>query len=155
MAVFTLALGIGANTALFSVVDQVLLRSMPYKNPSRLVMVWETYLQFPKVWPSVPNFQDWQAQNRVFDAMGAYRVSRGFTLTGHGEPERLQGTYISANLFGLLGVKSDSGAVFAPAEDEPGVAPIIILSHALGSACSPPIHPRSGGISPLMTRSMR
>ncbi len=131
VAVITLALGIGANTAIFSVVDAVLLRSMPYKDPSRLVMIWETYLQFPKVWPSVPNFYDWQAQSRAFDGMGAYRVSRGFTLTGHGEPERLQGTYISANLFGLLGVKSTQGRTFFPAEDKPGVAPIVILSHPL------------------------
>jgi putative ABC transport system permease protein len=82
VAVVTLALGIGANTAIFSVVDEVLLRSMLYKDPSRLVMIWETYLKFPKVWPSVPNFHDWQAQARAFDGMGAYRVSRGFTLTG-------------------------------------------------------------------------
>jgi predicted permease len=131
VAVMTLALGIGANTAIFSVVDQVLLRSMPYKDPNRLVMVWETYLQFPKVWPSVPNFQDWQAQNRAFEAMGAYRVSRGFTLTGHGEPERVRGTYVSSNLFGLLGVEPAHGRSFLPAEDKPGVAPVVILSHAL------------------------
>ena len=131
VAVVTLALGIGANTAIFSVVDQVLLRSMPYKDLNRLVMVWETYLHFPKVWLSVPNFQDWQAQNRVFDAMGAYRVSKGFTLTGHGEPERVQGTYVSSNLFGLLGVKPAHGRIFLPAEDKPGVESVVILSHAL------------------------
>ena len=122
VAVVTLALGIGANTAIFSVVDQVLLRSTPYKDPNRLVMIWETYLHFPKVWVSVPNFYDWQAQTRAFEGMSAYRVRRGFTLTGHGEPERLQGTYVTANLFDLLGVKPAQGRLFLAAEDKLGAS---------------------------------
>src|SRR5262249_29290107 len=97
VAVLTLGLGIGANTAIFSVVNAVLLHS-PFKDPSRLIMIWETYREFPKVWPSVPNFIDWQEQSQVFESMGAYRVRHEFTLTGQGEPERLEGTFTSANL---------------------------------------------------------
>jgi putative ABC transport system permease protein len=132
VAVLTLALGIGANAAIFNVVNAVLLRSLPYRDPSRLVMIWETYPQFPKVWASVPNMIDWREQNDVFDAIGAYRVAgRGFTLTGRGEPERIQGTFTSANLFSLLGVKASLGRIFLAAEDKPGEEPVVILSHSL------------------------
>ncbi len=131
VAILTLALGIGATTAVFSVVDAALIRSLPYKNPGRLVMVWETYRQFPKVWASVPNFVDWQRENDVFEAIGAYRVARGFTLTGRGEPKRVQATFVSASLFSLLGVKARTGRAFIPAEDEPGSQPVLVLSHAL------------------------
>jgi putative ABC transport system permease protein len=134
VAVLTLALGIGANTAIFSVVDAVLLRSMRYKDPSRLVVIWETYQQFPKVWVSVPNFRDWQEQTDAFEAIGGYHLageSDQFTLTGHGEPQRIQGTFASANLFGLLGVRAALGRVFVPAEDEPGTGPVVVLSYAL------------------------
>ncbi|HEY6290078.1 MAG TPA: ABC transporter permease [Terriglobia bacterium] len=131
MAILTLALGLGANIAIFSVVHAVLLRSLPYKDPARLAKVWETYRQFPKVWASVPNFWDWQEQNHAFEAIGAYRIATGFTLTGQGEPQRTQGTFVSANLFGLLGVKASLGRTFVPAEDKRGAEPIVILSHAL------------------------
>ncbi len=128
----TLALGIGASTAIFSVVDAVLLRSLPYRDPSHLVMIWETYQKFPKVWAAVPDFIDWQEQNHVFDGVGAYRLEgRGFALTGHGEPEQVQGTFASANLFSLLGVNAIIGCTFAPAEDKRGAGPVVILSYAL------------------------
>ena len=129
--VMTLVLGIGATTAVFSVVNAVLIRSLPYNNPDRLVMAWETYREFPKVWVSVPNFLDWQDQNHVFEALGAYRVARGFTLTGQGEPKRVQGTFISAGLFPLLGAKAYLGRTFVPAEDKPGSPPALVLSHKL------------------------
>ncbi len=131
VAVVTLALGIGANTAIVSVVNAVLLHSLPYKDPSHLVMIWETYREFPKVWPSVPNFIDWREQNDVFDAVGAYRIGSGFTVTGQGGPERIQGTFISSNLFSLLGVKASLGRTFVAAEDKPGAEPIVVLSHRL------------------------
>ncbi len=131
VVVITLVLGMGATTAVFSVVDAILIRSLPYKSPGRLVMVWETYREFPKVWASVPNFLDWQSENHVFDAVGAYRVARGFTLTGQGEAKRVQGTFISASLFPLLDTKAHLGRTFIPAEDKPGSQPVLILSHRL------------------------
>src|SRR5712691_1912483 len=131
VVVITLALGIGANTAIFSVVNRVLLRPLPYRNPSRLIMLWETYQQFPRVWASVPNLIDWREQNHVFDTIGAYRLSSEFTVIGQGDPERIQGTFTSANLFPLMGVKASLGRAFLPAEDKPGAEPIVILSHAL------------------------
>src|SRR6266513_2213101 len=105
VAVIALALGIGANSAIFSVVNTVLLRPLPYKNPDALVMVWDeqTHLGFPKDTPSPANFLDWREQNTVFEGMVAM-AERSFNLTGAGEPERLDGLRVSANLFSLLGV---------------------------------------------------
>src|ERR1043166_1716019 len=92
VAVFALALGIGANTAIFSVVNAVLLRPLPFKDPQQLVMVWENaaHLGFPKNTPSPANFLDWQKQNSVFAGMAAM-IERSFNLTGVGDPERLDG----------------------------------------------------------------
>ncbi|PYJ89944.1 MAG: hypothetical protein DME70_01355, partial [Verrucomicrobia bacterium] len=97
IAVLALALGIGANSAIFSVVNTILLRPLPYKNPSQLVVIWEnaTHLGFPKNTPSPANFLDWQKQNTVFEGMGAF-AERSFNLTGVGEPERLDGRRVSA-----------------------------------------------------------
>ncbi len=132
VAVTALALGIGANSAIFSVVNAVLLRPLPYKDPGRLVKVWETYPQFPKVEASVPNLLDWKAQNHVFEEIAAYRTGEnGFNLTGVGEPERIQGTFASASLFPLLGMQAALGRTFLPKEDKPGGEPVVILSHRL------------------------
>jgi putative ABC transport system permease protein len=100
IAVVALALGIGANSAIFSVVDAVLLRPLPFKNPHQLVMLWENaaHLGFPKDTPSPANFLDWQKQAASFTGMAAMS-ERSFNLTGVGEPERLEGRRISANLF--------------------------------------------------------
>ncbi len=131
IAVIALALGIGANSAIFSVVNTVLLRPLPYKSPERLVMVWEeaAHLGFPKNTPSPANFLDWRSQNTVFEAMAAM-VERSFNLTGVGEPERFDGRRVSANLFGLLGVDAQLGRTFRPEEDQPG-SRVVILSHGL------------------------
>jgi predicted permease len=131
IAVAALALGIGANTAIFSVVDAVLLRRLPFKNPQQLVMIWEnaTHLGFPKNTPSPPDFLDWQRQNTVFTGMAAM-VERSFNLTGVGEPERLDGRRVSANLFDLLGVPALLGRTFVPDDDRPG-AHVVLLSHSL------------------------
>src|SRR5436190_15832662 len=117
VAVSALALGIGANSAIFSVVDAILLRPLPYKNPDQLVMVWEnaTHLGFPKNTPSAANFLDWQKQNTVFEGMAAF-AERSFNLTGVGEPERLDGRRVSANLFDLVGVRPILGRNFVPGE---------------------------------------
>ena len=103
IAVLALALGIGANSAIFSVVNTILLRPLPYKNPEELVMVWEnaTHLGFPKNTPSPANFLDWRQQTTVFQGMAAF-AERSFNLTGAGEPERLDGRRVSANLFDVL-----------------------------------------------------
>jgi predicted permease len=131
VAVLALALGIGANSAIFSVVNTVLLRPLPYKNPGRLVMLWEeaTHLGFPKNTPSPANFIDWRAQNTVFEAMAAM-VERSFNLTGVGEPERFDGRRVSANLFDLLGVQPQLGRAFRAEEDKPG-SRVVILSNGL------------------------
>src|SRR3954452_20852720 len=131
IAVFALALGIGANSAIFSVVNALLLRPLPYKNPSQLVVIWEnaTHLGFPKNTPSPANFLDWQKQNTVFDGMGAF-AERSFNLTGLGEPERLDGRRVSANLFDLLGVKPLLGRTFVPDEDKPGTK-VALLNESL------------------------
>src|SRR4051812_22519802 len=131
IAVLALALGIGANTAIFSVVDAVLLRPLPFKNPGQPVMVWEnaTHLGFPKNTPSPANFLDWQKQSTVFTGMAAF-AERSFNLTGAGEPERLDGRRVSANLFNLLGVTPIIGRSFVPEEDKPGTK-VAILNEAL------------------------
>src|SRR5436190_3514507 len=131
VAVLALALGIGANTAIFSVVNTVLLQPLPYKDPGQLVMLWEnaTHLGFPKDTPSPANFLDWRGQNTVFTGMVAM-AQKNFNLTGVGEPERLDGRRISANLFDLLGVQPRLGRGFLSQEDTPGTH-VVILSHGL------------------------
>jgi putative ABC transport system permease protein len=127
IAVLALALGIGANTAIFSVVDAILLKPLPYKNPDQLVVIWEnaTHLGFPKNTPSPANFLDWRQQSTVFAGMAAF-AERSFNLTGVGEPERLDGRRVSANLFDLLGVKALIGRTFVADEDKPGTKVAII-----------------------------
>ena len=131
VAVTALALGIGANSAIFSVVNAVLLRPLPFKNPEQLVMVWEnaTHAGFPKNTPSPPNFLDWQRQNTVFTGMAAM-AERSFNLTGVGEPERLDGRRVSANLFEVLGVSPLLGRTFVPDDDRPG-AHVVLLRYSL------------------------
>jgi putative ABC transport system permease protein len=132
IAVIALALGIGANSAIFSVVNGVLLRPLPYKNPERLVMVWEENSKqgFPRDTPAAANYLDWRDQNHVFEGMAAMdEIS--FNLTGAGEPERIDGRRVSASLFPLLGVDPQLGRAFLPEEDQPGANHVVILSHGL------------------------
>src|SRR5215471_7743717 len=131
IAVIALALGIGANTAIFSVVNAVLLRPLPFKHPEQLVMLWENaaHLGFPKDTPSPANFLDWQRQAQSFTGMAAM-AERSFNLTGVGEPERLEGRRVSANLFDLLGVPALLGRTFVTDDDRPGTH-VVLLSHAL------------------------
>ncbi|HEV2805517.1 MAG TPA: ABC transporter permease [Chthoniobacterales bacterium] len=131
IAVLALALGIGANSAIFSVVNALLLRPLPYKDPSQLVVIWENaaHLGFPKNTPSPANFLDWQKQSTMFETMAAF-AERSFNLTGIGEPERLDGRRVSANLFSLLGVKPILGRTFVPDEDKPGTK-VALLNESL------------------------
>jgi putative ABC transport system permease protein len=133
VAVLTLALGIGANTAIFSLVSAVLVRPLKYREAERLVMVWEdaTAAGFPQDGPSVGNFADWRAQNKVFEAMAA-SDQRTFDLTGGGgEPEKILGLGVTANFFPVLGADAGLGRVLLPEEDRPGAARVAVLSHGL------------------------
>jgi putative ABC transport system permease protein len=132
VAIIALALGIGANTAIFSVVNTVLLRPLPYKDPERLVMVWEdaTKHGYPRDTPAAANFVDWRDQNQSFEGMAAI-ADTSFNLTGSGDPERLEGRRVSANMFPLLGVEPHIGRVFTAAEDQPGAQRVALLSYAL------------------------
>jgi predicted permease len=131
IAVAAVALGIGANTAIFSVVNAVLLRPLPFKHAEQLVMVWENaaHLGFPKDTPSPANFLDWQKQAQSFTGMAAM-AERSFNLTGVGEPERVEGQRVSANLFNLLGVPAVLGRTFLAEDDRPG-SHVVLLSHSL------------------------
>jgi len=133
VAVLTLALGIGANTAIFSVVENVLLRPLPYPQPENLVQIWNTYPpQVPRGALSPGDYADWRQQNASFSEMGGYaQISQGFNLTGEGEPQRVLGSYASAGLFPMLGVHPAAGRYFLPEEDRTGSAPVVILSHRL------------------------
>ncbi len=133
VAVLTLGLGIGANTAIFSVVENVLLRPLPYRDPSALVQVWNTYLpQFPQVPNSPGDFQDFRRQAASFSEMAAFvDIPQGFNLTGEGEPQRLEARYATSGFFPMLGIQALAGRVFRPEEDKPGATPVLMLSHRL------------------------
>jgi putative ABC transport system permease protein len=133
VAVVTLALGIGANTAIFSVVNGVLLRPLAYKDPSRLVRVW--HVPPSKSFPGIPtfsvsaaNYLDWQRQNHVFDQMAIYSF-RGFSLTGGEKPEQVNASTVSATFFPTLGVEPLLGRTFLSEEDQRGKANVVVLSY--------------------------
>ena len=134
IAVLTLTLGIGANTAIFSVVYAILLKSLPYPRANRLVMVYEnvrlpTY-QNDRNEVSPGNLRDWTAQNAVFQNVAAYR-NRSFNLTGTGEPLRVEGELVSANFLTTLEVEPALGRAFAPEEDRPGAPHVVLMSGGL------------------------
>jgi putative ABC transport system permease protein len=133
VAVLTLALGVGANTAIFSVVQNLLLRPLPYPQPDRLIEIWNTYVpQVPRAGLSPGDYADWRQQATSFSEMGAYaQISQGFNLTGENEPQRVLVGYASASLFPMLGVRMAAGRPFAPEEDRTGSAPVVVLSHRL------------------------
>jgi len=130
--VLVLALGIGANSAIFSVVDAVMLRSLPYKEPDRLVYVWETNLKLGQTRGIVSpaNYLDWKDQNQCFEQTAGWRFLY-FNLTGKDEPERVQGLIVSASFFPLLGINAARGRTFLPEEDQPGRNKVVVLSHRL------------------------
>jgi predicted permease len=130
VAVLTLALGIGANTAIFTVINTVLLRPLPYEQPDQLVVLMETVSERP-VGVSYPNFVDWRNQTTALENVAAVRTRESFNLTGAGESERLAGRLVSANFLTTLGVKPIRGRDFLAEEDQPGAKPVVIISHAL------------------------
>ena len=131
-SVGVLALGIAANTSIFSFANTVLLRPLPYRDPGRLVMVWEdaSYLGFPTNTPAPGNFYDWKEQTDVFDHMAATRDA-SFSLTGSAVPEEILGRQVSWNLFRVLGVRPLLGRDFVAEEDNAKTGDAAILSHAL------------------------
>ncbi|HEU4932476.1 MAG TPA: ABC transporter permease, partial [Pyrinomonadaceae bacterium] len=130
IAVATLALGIGANSAMFSVVNTVLLKPFSFRNPEQLVVLWERSLKegLPRMVVSPPNFADWRNQNQVFQDVAAYRL-QDFNVITSGEPEQVRGLRISATMFSLLGVEPVLGRDFLPDEDQPGKPATVIISH--------------------------
>ena len=139
VALVSIALGIGANTAIFSLVNAVLLRPLPYPDADRLVMVWEDYKEigFPRNTPAPANYVDWKTQNRTFEDMAA--ASQGpVNITGDGEPERVDAYLPTANFFQILGVKPLYGRVYTAEEDQPGSNRVAVMSYWLW-------HQRYGG----------
>ena len=132
IAIVTLALGIGANTAIFSVVNAVLLRRLPFTHPEQLVTLWERnpkqgYEQNP---PAAGNFIDWRDQNRVFAQMAIYEPSKKFNLSFEDRAERITGAAVSASLFDLLGVSPVRGRAFSSAEEQTGRNQVVVISEA-------------------------
>jgi putative ABC transport system permease protein len=136
VAMLTLALGIGANTAIFSVVNGVLLRALPYYEPERLVMVWadrpilQAQIGLPDFPVAAPDFIDWRNQNQVFQQMAAM-YARFMNLTGGGDPESVTGLRATASLFPLLGARFAVGRPFLPEEDQAGADRVVVISHGL------------------------
>jgi putative ABC transport system permease protein len=131
-AVLALALGIGANSTVFSLVNAILLRTLPFEDPDRLVMVWESNQQQGRDEDAVApaNYLDWKNQNNVFEDMAASR-NMAFILTGTDEPERLLGTMANASLFSVLGVNPILGRPFAPQDEQPGAGRVVLLSYGI------------------------
>ena len=129
VAVITLALGIGANTAIFSVVNAVLLRPLPYPNADRVLALFENSLEAPEISVAYPDYLDWRAQQSVFEEMSA-RMPAGGVITGD-DPERVLGRFVTASFFPTLGVQPFLGRGFTEAEDHPGGPRVMVLSHGL------------------------
>ncbi|MCI0339290.1 MAG: ABC transporter permease [Acidobacteria bacterium] len=129
IAVLTLALGIGANTAIFTVVNAALLRGLPYRDPERLVHLWETTPQkdFPRREASYPDYEDWK-QNQVFTGLTAY-AGCGMVLTGREAPEAIPCARVAADFFSVLGVEPILGRAFQAGEDQPGAPKVVVLSY--------------------------
>ena len=150
VAVLALALGIGTNTAIFSLVNVYLLRPLPYAEPERLVTVWQANLRSGTDHDPVsfPNFADFKGQSQVFEQLAAY-TPQSFTLTTDGtDPERLQGLRVSPDIFPLLRARPAAGRAFLPEEDVPGAGRVAVVSHALWQR-------RFGSDPGLVSRSIR
>jgi len=130
IAILTLALGIGANTAIFSVVNGVLLNPLPFPNAKRIVCMFQEKSNFPKGSISYPNFLDWQRENRSFESIAAYRWTDG-TITGVPEPENVRAQRVSATFFPILGVNPIVGRTFSADEDRRGANPTVMISEGL------------------------
>ncbi|HEU0173139.1 MAG TPA: ABC transporter permease [Blastocatellia bacterium] len=134
VAIITLALGIGANTTIFSVINSLLLKPIPFPDSDRLALVWESQANDPKDRNivSAPNYWDWQRQNDVFEKMAILdSAGKGYDLSGGGEPERVSGVRVSADFFDVLGVKPRLGRAFLPEEEHLGKHQVVVISDAL------------------------
>src|SRR5262245_8213501 len=131
IAVITLALGVGGNTAIFSVVNAVLLKPLPYENPERLVLVWERFKQgFDQIPVSASEFVDYRNQAQVFEQLAAFDTD-DYNLTGGDAPERIPGAVVTASLFPLLGVRPMRGRTFLDQENQAGRDDVVVISYAL------------------------
>ncbi|HJQ33855.1 MAG TPA: ABC transporter permease [Pyrinomonadaceae bacterium] len=130
VAVVALALGVGANTAVFSVVNAVLLKPLPYKDPGRLVRLASDSERIPQMSVSYPDFLDWRAQSTVFERMAAMQPA-SYNLSGAGEAERLQGRNVSPEFFSVLGVEPALGRTFSEEENAPNRGRVAVISHGL------------------------
>ncbi|MEK6301909.1 MAG: ABC transporter permease [Acidobacteriota bacterium] len=128
VAVLTLALGIGANTAIFSVVNAVLLRPLPFDQPEQLVIAFTKTTKTPRDWVTIPDLQDWRKQSQLFSEFSAF-VAQSVNLTGREEPDRVIGSFVSSNFFNTLKVDVAHGRGFLPGEDEPGAERVAIVSY--------------------------
>jgi putative ABC transport system permease protein len=146
VVILALALGIGANTAIFSVVNAVLLRPLPYPEPDSLLFLNERSPVLDEMSISYPNFTDWRNQNHVFEKIGVYN-RESYNLTGAGEAERILTAQASADLFSALRVNAAVGRVFTNEEDQPGGTPVVVLSHGLWQR-------RFGGQMSLLNQSL-
>jgi predicted permease len=134
IAVVTLALGIGANTTIFSVINSLLLKPVPFPDAERLVLVWQAQANDPndRNILSAPNYWDWRRQNDVFEQMAILdSAGKGYDLSGGGEPERVSGVRVSAEFFDVLGVKPRLGRAFLPEEEQPGKHQVVVISDGL------------------------
>lgn len=149
VALLTLALGIGATSAIFSIVNAVLLRPFPYEEPDRLVIVWERSerLGLPYMFAAPPNYVDWRAQNQVFEEMGAFRERRYF-LEQAGELQLVNGARLTASVFPVIGSKPMLGRVFTAEDDRPGAEPVVLLSQRIWRS-------RFGGDPDLVGQTIR
>jgi putative ABC transport system permease protein len=130
VAILTLALGIGANSAIFSIVNAVLLQPLPYREPSRVVVLMEHMTKFPKFTVSYQNYVDFRDQSHSFESVGAVRNYTA-TMTGEGDPERLSAQMATASMFNVLGIRPEAGRFYTAAEDRVGGAPVALISHGL------------------------
>ncbi len=146
VVILALALGIGANTAIFSVVNAVLLRPLPYDQADRLLFLNERSQVLDEMSISYPNFTDWRNQNQVFEKIGVYNRN-SYNLTGAGEAERIPTAQVSADLFSALRVNAALGRVFTNDEDKPGGTPVVVLSHGLWQR-------RFGGQASILNQSL-
>jgi putative ABC transport system permease protein len=149
IALLTLALGIGANTAIFSVVNAVLLRPLPFRDPEQVVMVWEdaSFAGFPLNTPAPANYVDWKNQNQSFADMAA-SAEQSFNLTGDGDPERVTAYAVTHNFFPLFGVQPLLGRGFLLEEDRPGSNKVVVLSYSLWQS-------RYGGDAHVLNRDIQ
>jgi putative ABC transport system permease protein len=129
VAVATLALGIGATTAIFTVVNSVVLRPLPYKDPERLVLMWERMPDAPQIMFSYQNFQDWHGNVRAFEDAAVYNPYGQFTLTNMGNAERVRGGLGTGNVFDVFGVTAAKGRLFRKEDDHVGAAPVAVITN--------------------------